>query len=100
MYVQGLENEGEWAVTVVAPQIEFDQPALRADLLSRLAEKSGGRYIPANELDALDRILADLEPLVRTQRREKPLWNAPGLLVLLAAVFGLEWILRKRWDLL
>lgn len=100
VYVQGLENEGEWAVTVVAPQIEFDQPALRADLLSRLAEKSGGRYIPANELDALDRILADLEPLVRTQRREKPLWNAPGLLVLLAAVFGLEWILRKRWDLL
>jgi len=100
LYVKDLENEGEWDVNVVSPQIEFDQPALRADLLQALADRSGGRYIPAAELGDIDGIMADLEPLVRIQRREKPVWNAPGLLILITLLFGLELVLRKKWDLL
>ena len=100
LYVKDLENEGEWSVNVVSPQIEFDQPALRADLLRALAERSGGRYISSAEIDGLDGVLADLKPLVRIQRREKPVWNAPGLLILITVLFGLELILRKKWDLL
>ena len=62
--------------------------------------RSGGRYVSPADIDGLGEILSDLKPLVRAQLSEKPVWNAPGLLLLIAMLFGLELVLRKRWDLL
>jgi hypothetical protein len=98
--LETLESEGECPISVVAPRIEFEDPALREDLLKRLAAATGGEYLPLDRFADLPRRLADLKPLVRIQRQERSLWNAPGLLILLTLAFGLEWWLRKRWDLM
>ena len=98
--VENRADEGEAVVSVVAPQIELEDPGLREDLLRRIADATGGRYVPLHEIGVLGEQLAKTPPLVKTRRQEKALWNTPAVLFLIAVLFGLEWFLRKRWDLL
>ncbi|HXE58259.1 MAG TPA: VWA domain-containing protein [Gemmatimonadales bacterium] len=73
-----------------------DEAALR-----RIAERTGGRYFRATDPGALERVVAAIEPLERTEvtlaelrdYRELYAWLlAPGLLLL-----GLQLVLRATW---
>ena len=100
LYVEDHEDEGERAIAVTPPQIEFDEPAMRADVLSAMSAATGGAYLPLARIGEVEGLLAKIPPLVRVQQQERPLWNSPILLLCVALVLGLEWLMRKRWDLL
>lgn len=84
---------------VVAAQIEREGPTDRAELAA-IASASGGELLdtPAQLLAALDRIPS--RSATDTFRTPHPLWDGWATIVLLIVVLSLEWILRKRFNLL
>jgi hypothetical protein len=69
---------------------ELDAPALR-----RLAQETGGRYYDAADAAALPGAIAPAAGGRRVIQR-LPLWDAPVLYVLIVALAGAEWFLRRR----
>ncbi|MBA3938877.1 MAG: hypothetical protein H0X38_15625 [Planctomycetes bacterium] len=98
--IQGEEDEADRAFKAVVPRIEFDDPGMRAELLQQLASATSGTYQPLSGLAAMADVLKEQKHVLEPRREERTLWNAPGLLVLIAMLLGLEWFLRKRADLL
>lgn len=91
-------------------QVEYRAPELRQttpdhDLLRRIVDATGGRLVE-NDLARLH----DLDELARTlpartqqrvvDRRERTQWDAPWVLLLLVGLLGIEWALRKRWQMI
>lgn len=75
---------------------EYFHPERNAGLLSRLASQTGGRYWELDELDALPGEIRFSEAGI-TAREILDLWDMPALFLLLLALRGAEWMLRKRW---
>ena len=81
---------------------EFRQPGADPGLLRQVAQRSGGRPVA---LDSLDALLADLRqrgalaerPLVREE--ETPLLTLQELLGVLVALLTVEWVARKRFGM-
>ena len=76
---------------------EFPNRPPDRDLLERLAERTGGRLIPANPeaLRKFSRGLESLEaPVVETTRLR--IWHHPTVLLLILALLAGEWILRRK----
>ncbi len=94
------ETEGEAVVTVAAPQLEMEDPGLHEALLKELASTTGGKFVYLHQLDQLRDALTNRDRVTSERRDEITLWNAPGVMVALALLLGLEWFLRKRSDLL
>jgi uncharacterized membrane protein len=90
----------EHLVSVVDPHIEFDDPGMRQELLTRIGTVSGGKYLPLEELPTLAKDLTSRTRTATVFLEERTLWNAPGIMVLLALLLGAEWFLRKRSDLM
>jgi len=80
-------------VGVVTP--DHYRAEMREDLLRHIAERSGGRFYRASQVDTL----ADDMPLsksgVNVQER-LPLWDMPVVFLLLITLLGFEWLYR-RW---
>ncbi len=86
-YLRAAPDDGE----------SFDA-TLRAPLLQRIADDTGGRfYTPANAASLPE----DITYLGRgvTVIQQKDLWDMPAVLVLLLLLLGSEWVLRRRWGL-
>jgi hypothetical protein len=86
-YLRAAPDDGE----------SFDA-AMRASLLKRIATETGGRfYTPATAASLAN----DITYLGRgvTVVQQKDLWDMPVVLVLLVAMLGAEWALRRRWGL-
>lgn len=98
--IEGEEDEAEHYFTAASPQVEFDDPGMRQQLLEEMASASGGEFLPLDELDTLVEKLETKKHKLEPRREERPLWNAPGIVILATALFGAEWFLRKRSDLL
>lgn len=98
--IAGEEREAEHYVQVGTPRLEFDDPGLREELLRQLAAATGGAYAPLHEMDSLAEHLQDDHARIDVRREERTLWDAPGLIVLVTLLLGLEWFIRKRSDLL
>lgn len=88
------------AVTVTNPRIEFEDIGQRQELLTRLAQASGGAYLPLENVGELAKALNAREQSAKELRAERTIWNAPGVMLALVLLLGLEWFLRKRSDLL
>ncbi len=98
-----VESGGETAdrvVSVVNPRIEFEDIGQRQELLTRMAQASGGAYLPLENIQELAKALTAKEKSSNQRRAERTLWNAPGVMILLTLFLGSEWFLRKRSDLL
>lgn len=83
--------------------IEFVDPALDTNFLTRLANISGGEYFDINEYPSL---IEKLEKISSSQMKENEitksynLWTFETLLIIIIAIFAMEWIIRKRSGLL
>jgi uncharacterized membrane protein len=74
---------------------EYFDAAMRATLLKRVAEDTGGRFYTASTAGSL---ADDITYLGRgvTVVQEKDLWDMPIVLALLIGLVGGEWFLRRR----
>ncbi len=66
------------------------------DLLERLASQTGGKYWQPNETSKLADDIPYSEAGI-TVRETKELWNLPLIFLVILAVRGSEWLLRRRW---
>jgi uncharacterized membrane protein len=87
------------AFPVTQPFLEFNNAGLNENLLSQMAEATGGRYF--NEKDAAA-LLPELKSVLQNQERsgsyveEKDAWDAPVFFILLVVLLGFEWSARRR----
>lgn len=65
-------------------------------LLQQLADSTGGRYWQPTDLSRLPQVIRASNAGVLEQQL-LPLWDAPLLFLLLAALKCAEWLLRRRW---
>jgi uncharacterized membrane protein len=74
---------------------EYFDAAMRATLLKRIAEDTGGRFFTASTVSSL---ADDITYLGRgvTVVQEKDLWDMPAVLLLLVGLVGGEWFLRRK----
>ena len=89
----------ESAFQVVAAQYEQEGPMDRAELTA-IAQASGGEFFsePSGFLAALDRIPS--RSATDTFRTPHAVWDGWPTIVFLLVVLSLEWLLRKRFNLL
>jgi len=93
-------DSAEHRITAVTPRLEFDDPAMRREVLQQVADAGGGDFVPLHDLSRLLAKLSSKEAVLEPRREERALWNAPGLVVLISLLLGAEWLIRKRSDLL
>jgi uncharacterized membrane protein len=74
---------------------EYFDAAMRASLLTRIAEETGGRFFNQATAASLPEAISYSGRGV-TVIEERDLWDMPILLILLLAVIGAEWGLRRR----
>ncbi len=68
--------------------------------LDALARATGGSVLAPDEIGRILDILPAKGKTTTTTVRTSPVWASYWLLVPLVACFCLEWLLRKRWDLM
>jgi hypothetical protein len=90
-------NTIEFTVADVRP--EMANTDMQLERLQRMAELSGGKCLPPSEFGALAASL-NRTPHQTVIRREQSLWDNGLFALLLIALTGFEWILRRRRDLL
>lgn len=85
------------AVAVRASGPEDADAAPRPELLRAVAEVTGGAFssLPSGGMPEVR--LADPEVVEVGRRKDVPIWDRIGFLLLLAASLGGEWVLRRRW---
>jgi hypothetical protein len=59
---------------------------------------SGGEVLSALELQKLPDLL-NREPHTTTVRTDRPLWDSSLVGLIMVGLLGLEWILRRKYDL-
>jgi hypothetical protein len=94
------EGGGEPATGAVAVRgagPEDADAAPRPDLLSAIAEATGGRFsaLPGGSLPEL--AMADPEVVEIGRRKAVPIWDRAWFLGALALTLAGEWVLRRRW---
>lgn len=87
------------AFTVELPNIEFAEPQLNRGLLKLLATESGGACLNLDQLQDLSRRIPDRRESMVTRSKPVDLWDTWRVLMVLVALLGLEWAVRKRYHL-
>lgn len=95
--VNSLREEVRGQFLVSGRQLELVNLTADFDLLRKLAQNTGGRFYTANRLDVLERDLSAIEArgILRSNERYQPVISLPWIFVILAALVGTEWFLRK-----
>ena len=66
--------------------------------LKRIANLTGGEHLSMQEFSKLTS-LVNAEPVTIEVRSERPLWDNGMVALLLVVLLGMEWILRRKYDL-
>ena len=93
---RSLSNTTEFQASDVDP--ELVDTDMQIDRLRRIAELSGGQCVGVQELNDLSSLI-NLEPYEETYTSEASLWDNAWIMLLLVALMGTEWIVRRRYDL-
>lgn len=82
-------------LTAETPRLEFERPARNDSLLVELAERSGGKFFPAEESEKTLPLLQERNQ-TRTIRVRHAVWDHPFVLWAVLLFLGVEWAWRKR----
>lgn len=90
---------------IVTPSAETGAYWLNEPLMAEIAQKSGGAYIPLDQIERLPDLLPTKITRAEFNSPPRPLWDASELLrwsvfLLPAVLLSLEWALRKYYKLL
>lgn len=91
-----VSNTTEFQVAVVNE--ELSDTDMRLGGLQRMAQLTGGSVLDLGELAKLDELL-DADALTTTVRSERPLWDNGLIAALLILLLGMEWFMRRKYDL-
>ena len=99
--ITGGEDQADAGATefeAMAPHMEQLQAAMQRELLQKLAETSGGRYLDLKDLPALPAAIG--QPTVnRLVSKEIELWQHWLVPLVFVGLTALEWTLRRRNNL-
>lgn len=95
--ISGKRETVRGQFVVSGRQIELQNLTADFDLLRRVAQNTGGKFFTLNQWAALEKTLAQTEAryVVRSEERYTAALNIPWILILLIALAGLEWFMRK-----
>ena len=93
----GAANSPQFNVESVS--LEGQEPAMQEDLLRQMAESSGGRYFRISELPKLTEVFPGRKRPT-TLKFSRDLFDLPAIFVVLVALLGVEWLLRRKFDLI
>lgn len=93
---QPLSNTTEFQVADLKP--ELANTDMQIEHLRRIADLSGGDCLSISRLQELPTLL-NREPHTTLIRMERPFWDNGLVAFVLIALLGMEWILRRRYDL-
>jgi hypothetical protein len=83
-------------VTVVLPKLEDENVRQNVQLLSQLAELTGGAYLPIRDAEsALPPLLPHRGELFKVDERLRTLWDRQWVMYVLVGLLSLEWLSRK-----
>lgn len=88
-------GRGQLNFRVAPSDAEYFDAAMRAPLLKRIAEETGGRFLEAGDSSQLPDAISYSGSGI-TVVEEKDLWDMPILLVLLLSLMGGEWLYRRH----
>lgn len=84
---------------VFTENLEETEVATDSLYLRRLCEASGGRLLEPDELPKLLKQLSDEKADQTPKIVLQPAWNEVWVFYLAGLLFGLDWLLRRRWGL-
>ncbi len=102
--VDGVRRSGEAtgrgtsSVRVGPSDAEYFDAAMRASLLRRLSEETGGRFFRSADTSLLADAISYSGRGV-TVVEERDLWDMPFVLLAVLGLMGAEWITRRKWGL-
>lgn len=101
-YLEDPSSSVQVTFKVETKDIELINPKQNLELLNFISEKTGGTYLKLWEIDKLlESIKKRTQELnYKTQVTECDLWDWHVAIVLLLVILSVEWILRKRVQLL
>lgn len=93
------------AFRVVTPSAETNSYWLNKKLMSEIAQRSGGQYLPLDELEKLPDLLPTKVTRAEFNSPPKPLWDASrslrwSVFLIPVVLLTIEWSLRKYYKLL
>jgi uncharacterized membrane protein len=100
------EALGDLSVEFVVgrPMVEYEKLDLNEALLKQVALSTGGQYYPLVSAEQLAQGLIKSQKVAREVRKVPQSWNKESFMGVLFGIFVLfitiEWILRKRYDLI
>jgi hypothetical protein len=98
LWVEGHILEAATTIEVEAPQLELQDPAANVALMKEIADRTGGQFARPGEFDRLLEGI-DLSPRVVQEQRAFTLWDLPAVAGLFVVLLGIEWVLRRLWQL-
>jgi hypothetical protein len=78
---------------------ELEDPSARLDLMTALAEATGGEVLSGTGPDPAGMAVRSNPSVFSSESQAKPLWDTAWLLLLIGLPLGLEWALRRRLGL-
>jgi hypothetical protein len=91
-------ERGTAALRVGPSDAEYFDAAMRAPLLRRLAEETGGRFFRSADTSLLADAISYSGRGVTTVD-ERDLWDMPIVLCCLLGLMATEWLTRRKWGL-
>ena len=93
-----LTESGEAYVRAGPSDAEYFDAAMRAPLLRRLSEETGGRFFTSADTALLAEAISYSGRGV-TVVEERDLWDMPVILFAVLGLMAAEWLTRKKWGL-
>lgn len=90
-------NQADFKVESVSR--EKLEPNLQKEKLQKLAELSGGKYLAVRDLPTLPDLMPDQSRIVKLPPQERELWNNWMVFFVIMSLAGMEWFLRRRYDM-
>ncbi|HUU09892.1 MAG TPA: glutamine amidotransferase [Phycisphaerae bacterium] len=98
--VQGWDLEPRTCLFEVSePVVEFSNAGLKEDVLRRMAQATGGRYVGVTETASLPadiarHVQAASQAGIQPERRQ--VWDMPSVFLVLLGIMAVEWFIRRR----
>ena len=89
-------GRAEARISVHDREGELEDPRTQVELMTALAETTGGRVLKGGSPDPNGMVVEPRQLMFTREQRSRPLWDRPWILFLLGLPLGVEWVLRRR----